>query len=126
MSGKVKIFSIGRDAYVSNSNIYDNDNSYVSMSISSTNSYSSLRQLFYAEEGTYTFSALVNRWSLENDAEVKLLIYDNDMNVVAESAPVRAYDSSHSLSTLWSRISVTFDANENCLSSGWYVEIKLY
>ena len=113
------------DAYVSNSNIYDNDNSYVSMSISSTNSYSSLRQLFYAEEGTYTFSALVNRWSLKNDAEVKLLIYDDDMNVVAESAPVRAYDSSYSLSTLWSRISVTFDTNENCISSGWYVEIKL-
>ena len=77
--------------------------------------------IYCIEEGTYTFSALVSRWSLKNDAKVKLLIYDDDMNVVAESAPVRAYDSSYSLSTLWSRITATFDTNENSYK---YIENK--
>ena len=93
-------------------------NSYVRMSIphpqdvTSAYNYAELKQFFYAEEGTYTFSVSINRWSMRSDAKVQLLVYDEAGDIVAESAPAYAYDTSYSMSTLWERISVTFDTNE--------------
>ena len=106
-------------------------NSYVRMSIphpqdvTSAYNYAELKQFFYAEEGTYTFSVSINRWSMRSDAKVQLLVYDEAGDIVAESAPAYAYDTSYSMSTLWERISVTFDTNEYCISNGWYVGIRL-
>ena len=117
----------GNVTYNEGLSLSNNDGGVACLAVGGSNASSAyLEQNFAAIFGTYTLSAEVNRGFMKPNTHARLVIYNMNYEQIAASDYVEVFETDFILSTIWERISVTFEVDDpDCFDYAWYVRFEV-